>query len=758
MRCGLVVASLLATTALVFAPAIKAQVVPSPTSGDSAQILDPVVTTAARAPVRSSITARRLDVLDQSVLQQTWNTDAADLLKREAGADVIQFGGLLSGIGLRGFRPQYSGITQRTLILVDGRPSGVINAALLDIGDAERVEVLRGPASALYGSSAMAGVVNVINRRRTGALEGTVQASAGSFGSTELRLSGGGAIWESPNGRQIDADVSLRRVAQTEDYRVGSGDFLRGVVGSDEAVQVSGNEVIGRVPEIGDGARRGNTTFSQEAASARAGFAFGNGLRADARVGIFRSDDIESPGDLHFADSPFPGNGRKNQRHWNGEMSLGGDYAGHSPLLRAYYAEDAAEYFDSPDDGRFVNYVTDVFTRGVQLQDVFAAGSGTMAVGMDFGRTDADSRRLTAPATVAPPYSPNAAVTSLAAFGEWRWSALGGRVNGAVGARADRVSLELKETVLRPDVTPGTEHFIVLNPSASLLARLSPLMSIRTSIGSAFVAPDAFARAGLTTTTNADGSVAFAAGNPDISAERSVTVDGGLVLASGTRALSLDVGYFHTRVSDRITPAVASFNPESAPTTASGQRVSRVETRVNAASALLEGIETRLTWDPALAAGRGWSLQLFANGTWMLTAEERVPLVTADVSSIENSTSFTPEQAFSAFSFGSRTSSRVKNVARSTVSGGVAFDDLDRFRARLSARYVGERRDLDFVTFMNDVLYPASMVADLSAGVRLTRNVRADLFVTNITDENYYEVRGYNLPGRAFSLRLTAEF
>ena len=179
---------------------------------------------------------------------------------------------------------------------------------------------------------------------------------------------------------------------------------------------------------------------------------------------------------------------------------------------------------------------------------------------------------------------------------------------------------------------------------------------------------------------------------------------------------------------------------------------------MNAASARLEGIETRLSWDPALAAGRNWSLSMFAGGTWMLTAEERVPLVTADVSSIENATNFTPEQAFGAFSFGHETAIRIKNVAKSTITGGVAFDDLDRFRARVSARYVGERRDLDFTTFSNDVLYPAFMVADVSVGARITGSVRADLFVTNVTDENYYEIRGYNMPGRAFALRLTAGF
>src|SRR5690606_26313848 len=168
---------------------------------DSVRVLSPVVTTATRAPVRADAVARRLDVVSRDVLDQTPHLDAADVLKKETGADVIQFGGMLSGIGLRGFRPQYSGISPRTLLLVDGRPAGVTNAALLDLGDAARIEVLHGPASALYGSSAMGGVVNVISRRYTGEPSGTVSAAFGSYGSSDLRAQGGGAIWQALDGR-----------------------------------------------------------------------------------------------------------------------------------------------------------------------------------------------------------------------------------------------------------------------------------------------------------------------------------------------------------------------------------------------------------------------------------------------------------------------------------------------------------------------------------------------------------------------------
>lgn len=745
----------LAVGGLLVAAPLVAQAPRDSAAVDSVRRLAPVVTTATRTPVRADAVARRLDVVDRATIERTAFLDVTDVLKKEAGADVIQFGGLLSGVGLRGFRPQYAGTTVRTLLLVDGRPAGVTNAALLDLGDAERVEVLRGPASALYGSSAMGGVINVVSRRRTDALGGRVQAGVGSFGASELRAEGGGALWRAPDGRQLDADVSVRRVAQTDNYRVGKGNLFRDLVGAEEVTLVDGDRVVGTAEEIGDGVRRANTTFRYDAGQARVGWAFGSGLRLDLRGDVLHADDVESPGNLAFADSPFPGNSRKNVGRWSGDVALTGVVGHHAPLVRAWYAEEASEYYDQPDAGRFVNYVTDVFTRGVQVQDALALGWHSVVAGVDATRTDEDSRRLTTPGVAAPPYVPNAAQQSLAAFAEWRWQALNGRLTGTLGARADRVSLELKETALRPDVQPGTRRFDVVTPSGSVLARLTSALAVRASVGRAFVAPGAFATAGLTRTTDPDDRVAFAAGNPDLDPERSLTVDGGLVVALAEHGLELDAGYFHTRVRDRISPALATFEAGAEPTTPDGARVARVETRVNAASAVMRGVEARLAWD---AGAIGWPFRVTASLTRMLEAEERVPAVSVDVARLENAQSFTPEQTLSAVVLGPEARERIDNVARTTVNAGIAWYGLRSVDLRLSGRYVGERRDLDFVSFTSDVIMPPFLTVDVAAGARLHERLRADLLVSNLTDENYYEVRGYNLPGRALSIRLTADF
>ena len=89
------------------------------------------VRAASRSPSRRTPAERgdlpqQVDVVTPTDLQRTPGDDVADALKRNASVDIIQFPGLLSGVSVRGFRPQYSGLNPRTLLLIDGRPAGEI--------------------------------------------------------------------------------------------------------------------------------------------------------------------------------------------------------------------------------------------------------------------------------------------------------------------------------------------------------------------------------------------------------------------------------------------------------------------------------------------------------------------------------------------------------------------------------------------------------------------------------------------------------
>ena len=730
---------------------------PTPDS-TRAQRLPKVITTASRYAAPIDSLPRRVEVISRAELDATPSLDLVDVLKKRAGIDVVQYAGLLGGIGIRGFRPQVGSIQQRAMILLDGRPSGVTNVAMLDLQDVERIEVLKGPASALYGSSAMGGVVNVVTRRRIGTRSGVFSAAGGSFGTSEFRVQGGGHVVGS-----LDADVSLRRFDQRDDYHVGGGNSLRGVFGSDSAFKIypAGNKPSRYVTDTtGRGSRRDFTNFASTSGNARVGGMIGKRLRVDARGDLFDAKDVATPGDVFSAGTDFPGNGRKDVRRGGGAVDFGGAARGNALLARVFTTDEFSDYYDRPDSVRFVSYNTKAVTTGVQLQDVVSALGQQLVVGFDGTRQRATSRAFASASSEIGTYSPNSEVSSLAAFGETRVTALEGRLVGTLGARVDRVTLSLLNTPLRPDVQAGDDAFTVFNPSAGVLYAVGGGVRAHGSVGRAFLAPDAFGRAGLTKNVNA-GVAAIAFGNPSLAAEHSVTTDIGLGLSRLRGAFDLDVTFFATDVTNRITQARASFAAGQRPTLADGTQVSRVQTSVNAGDAQIRGLEAAVRYDVGVAMARTWSLSMFASGTRIFSATETTPTVTVDAAQFNGATNFSPSSIFRGVVIGApNVERRIKNVASANWNLGMQFDDRRRFQAGLLGRYVGQRLDDDFSDFsdVSDIRYPAFAILDLTGGVRLTRRVRADIQVSNVTDENYYEKRGYNLPGRAFTIRLTTAF
>jgi vitamin B12 transporter len=139
----------------------------------------------------SAVTVISADEIERSSVR-----DVGDLLRRSPGVDVVQAGGpgQITTVRLRG------GDVRHTLVLVDGirvnDPSSTgreFDFANLALADIERIEVLRGPQSALYGSDAMGGVINVITRKGGTTPRATVSVEGGSYGTKEVRatLSGG---------------------------------------------------------------------------------------------------------------------------------------------------------------------------------------------------------------------------------------------------------------------------------------------------------------------------------------------------------------------------------------------------------------------------------------------------------------------------------------------------------------------------------------------------------------------------------------
>ncbi|MDH5397084.1 MAG: TonB-dependent receptor [Cyclobacteriaceae bacterium] len=157
------------------------------------QNLQEIVVTASRTEQNLSDVGRSMAVVSAKDIQNSPYSNVSELLSGLEGIYIVGTGqnpGSLQHIYLRGANSEH------TLILIDGiritDPSSVdnaINLAELSTANIERIEVLRGSHSTLYGSSAIGGIINIITKKgaKTG-LSGNAGVKAGTFGKSTLEL------------------------------------------------------------------------------------------------------------------------------------------------------------------------------------------------------------------------------------------------------------------------------------------------------------------------------------------------------------------------------------------------------------------------------------------------------------------------------------------------------------------------------------------------------------------------------------------
>ena len=118
-----------------------------------------VVVTASRTSKELEDVSVPVSVVDQEEIEMSGNLRLSDVLSEQLGLNLVSNHG--TGIQLQGFNPEY------TLILIDnqpviGRSAGTLDLTRLAVGDIKQIEMVKGPSSALWGSDALAGVINII--------------------------------------------------------------------------------------------------------------------------------------------------------------------------------------------------------------------------------------------------------------------------------------------------------------------------------------------------------------------------------------------------------------------------------------------------------------------------------------------------------------------------------------------------------------------------------------------------------------------
>ncbi len=154
-----------------------------------------VVVTATRIEIPALEVASSITVITRRELERAGRAGVLDVLRGVVGLDSVRNGGpgASSSVFLRG------GNSEHLLVLLDGialndpmNPSRSFDLAHLTLDDVERIEVLRGPQSTLYGSDALAGVINILTRRGAGKPSLSLDAGGGAYGtaSGSVRLAG----------------------------------------------------------------------------------------------------------------------------------------------------------------------------------------------------------------------------------------------------------------------------------------------------------------------------------------------------------------------------------------------------------------------------------------------------------------------------------------------------------------------------------------------------------------------------------------
>jgi vitamin B12 transporter len=170
---------------------------PKNSSQNTTSTLDDVIVTANKIEQKQNTTGKLVTVITATQLNAHAGQSVAQVLSEQAGLNLpgaLSNAGTVPSIYMRGAS------SGRTLILVDGAPVGdpsmisnEFDLNLVPLAQIERIEILKGAQSTLYGSDAIGGVINIITKKKAGSFL-TAGASAGSYGSKTNQISFNGAL------------------------------------------------------------------------------------------------------------------------------------------------------------------------------------------------------------------------------------------------------------------------------------------------------------------------------------------------------------------------------------------------------------------------------------------------------------------------------------------------------------------------------------------------------------------------------------
>lgn len=258
-----------------------------------AMLSPPVLVTATRTALTEDEILAPIIVITREEIERAPAADAADLLRFHAGLEIARNGGpgQPASVFLRGTDSNH------TLVLVDGvriNPGTIGLSPLANLSPdlIERIEIVKGPRSTLYGSDAIGGVINVITR--AGAADGMrLQVGAGQYDTRNASLQGGlsgaageltlGAAWLDSAGFPTRSDDTVDRGYRNLSFNLGARTEVGGVTLAARAWHAEGTSEYSDfflTPVDQD--------FANSAASVEARFSPAEAWRSRVALGLMR--------------------------------------------------------------------------------------------------------------------------------------------------------------------------------------------------------------------------------------------------------------------------------------------------------------------------------------------------------------------------------------------------------------------------------------------------------------------------------------
>jgi hemoglobin/transferrin/lactoferrin receptor protein len=709
------------------------------TSTTQVAALDEMVVSGSRSEQKKDDVPASIEVLDRSDIEEQQINDIRDAVRDLPNVSVkrapARFGlatgntgrDANAGFNIRGLDGN------RVLLLTDGvrTPRSYVFSAnafgrdYFDINLIERIEILKGPASALYGSDGMAGLVNMITRSPSSFL----QDGASFGGSASVGYSGDDNGWHtgvSLAGKASDTVQWLISASGSKTHELenmGTNDSANVDRTTPNPERDTNRALLAKViltPSAGQ-----THGFTYEHVDKKSDYDMLSG-RSKPPLTSTSVIDLESETKL-----------KRDRLTYDGRVRVDTALADTLQAVASYQKASSREYafedrYTAADRVRDVTYDEDTWQLVLQAGKMVRASpdwAHNVTYGLDFTRTDVSNLQtgLVPPAGETFPLKrfPDTRETSSAFYIQdemihERWSI-------TPGVRFDKFDIDADQAGFNAPAASLSGSAV--SPKLGALFRATPAVSVYGNYATGFKAPNAFqvnnffenVQAGYKTIPN-----------PDLKPEKSQNFE--LGLRGRTGILDFDVAAFTGNYKDLI----------ENDRLVGGRGIPRIDPlifqSVNIGKARISGYEFKGEFD-FTDSGRGFSVPFAYGHTQGTDRSNDRPLNSVD-----------PDKGSIGLKY--------------SANGWSARMDVVHYAAK-------KRDDVDAteLTTGQQFLPPAATTLDLSAQWRIRKDLRLSMAVINVTDKKYWrwsDVRGlasnspvidaYTQPGRTFNATLVADF